>query len=148
MNQYIVWDVNFLSNVEEFAERSIEMTVILLVDFYSEYNQVELHQKSHDMIAFQTLLRLLWQIKLSMRAMNSVNQFWQIVCWMLKKNHDNDKTYFDDIQINESKIKYNDEKILSSIWWYMFEHFQHIDCILVSIKLAEAKIAEEKSYWC
>jgi len=30
----------------------------------------------------------------------------------------------------------------------MFEHFQHIDHILVSIELAEAKITEEKSYWC
>ena len=34
---------------------------------------------------------------------------------MLKKNHDNDETYFDDIQINELKMKYNDEKILSDI---------------------------------
>ena len=30
----------------------------------------------------------------------------------------------------------------------MFEHFQHIDCILVSIELAEAKIMREKLYWC
>ena len=34
---------------------------------------------------------------------------------MLKKNCDNNETYFDDIQINESKIKYNNEKILSDI---------------------------------
>ena len=34
---------------------------------------------------------------------------------MLKKNHDDDETYFDDIQINELKIKYNNEKILSNI---------------------------------
>ena len=30
----------------------------------------------------------------------------------------------------------------------MFEYFQHIDHILVSIELAEAKIIREKSYWC
>ena len=30
----------------------------------------------------------------------------------------------------------------------MFKHFQHIDCILVSIKLVKAKITEEKLYWC
>ena len=65
---------------------------------------------------------------------------------MLKKNCDDDKTYFDDIQINESKTKYNNEKILSGIQQYMFEHFQHIDHILVSIELAEAKIAGEKLY--
>ena len=87
-------------------------------------------------------------MRLSMRATNSINQFWWIVCWMLEENHDNDETYFDNVQIDELKTKYNDEKILSDIWWYMFEHFQHIDHILVSIELAEAKITKEKSYWC
>ena len=65
---------------------------------------------------------------------------------MLEENHDNDEIYFDDIQIDELKMKYNDEKILSNIWQYMFKHFQHIDCILVSIELAEAKIMKKKSY--
>ena len=65
---------------------------------------------------------------------------------MLKRNHDNDKTYFDDVQINELKTKYNNKKILSDIQQYMFKHFQHIDHILVSIELARAKIAEEKLY--
>ena len=51
--------MNLLSNVEEFTEKNAEMTVVLLVDFYSEYNQVELHQKSCDMITFQTSLELL-----------------------------------------------------------------------------------------
>ena len=67
---------------------------------------------------------------------------------MLEKNCDNDEMYFDDIQIDELKMKYNNEKILSNIQWYMFEHFQHIDHILVSIELAEAKIMREKLYWC
>ena len=57
--------MNFSSNVEEFAERSAEITVVSLVDFYSEYNQVKLHQKSCDMITFQTLLELLQQTEFS-----------------------------------------------------------------------------------
>ena len=65
---------------------------------------------------------------------------------MLERNCDDDKTYFDDVQINELKMKYNNEKILSNIQQYIFEHFQHIDCILVSIELAEAKIMKEKLY--
>ena len=59
MNQYTVWDVNFSSNVEEFAERSVRMTIVLLIDFYFKYNQVELHWKSCDMTVFQTSLELL-----------------------------------------------------------------------------------------
>ena len=34
---------------------------------------------------------------------------------MLEENHDNNETYFDDIQINKLKTKYNNEKILSDI---------------------------------
>ena len=75
MNQYIVQNTNFSSNVKEFIEKSIRITIVLLIDFYSEYNQVKLHQKSHDMIAFQTSLILLQQTELSMRAINSVDQF-------------------------------------------------------------------------
>ena len=67
---------------------------------------------------------------------------------MLKKNWDDDKAYFDDIQINELKMKYNNEEILLNIQQYIFEHFQHIDYILVSIELAEVKIMKEKLYWC
>ena len=51
--------MNFSSNVKEFAEKNVRMTIVLLIDFYFEYNQVKLHQKSCDMIAFQTLLELL-----------------------------------------------------------------------------------------
>ena len=73
MNQYTVQDTNFLSNVKEFTEKSVRMTVVLLVNFYFKYNQVKLHWKSCDMIMFQTSLRLLQQTELSMRVTNSVD---------------------------------------------------------------------------
>ena len=115
MNQYTVWDANLLSNVKEFIKRSVKIIIILLVDFYFKYNQVKLHSKSCNMTVFQTSLELLWQMKLSIKVTNSVNQFWQIVCWMLEKNHDDDEMYFNDVWINELKMKYNNEKILSDI---------------------------------
>ena len=40
-------------------ERSAGIIITLLIDFYFKYNQIELHLKSHDMTAFQTLLKLL-----------------------------------------------------------------------------------------
>ena len=43
MNQYTVWDTNLSSNVKEFTERSVRMIIVLLINFYSKYNQVELH---------------------------------------------------------------------------------------------------------
>ena len=52
MNQYIIYNVNLSSNIKEFVERSAGMIVILLVNFYSGYNQVELHLKLCNMTAF------------------------------------------------------------------------------------------------
>ena len=76
MNYYTVQDANLLLSVEEFTERSAEMTVATLIDFYSRYNQCELHSESRDMMAFQTSLELLQQTRVSMRAMNLIDQFW------------------------------------------------------------------------
>ena len=59
MNQYIVQDINLLSNVKKFTERNVRMIVILLINFYFKYNQVKLHSESHDIIMFQTLFELL-----------------------------------------------------------------------------------------
>ena len=59
MNQYIVQNMNLLSNVEEFVKKSVEMTVVSLIDFYFKYNQVKLHSELCDMTAFQMLLELL-----------------------------------------------------------------------------------------
>ena len=58
-NQYIICDVNLPPSVKEFTERSAGMTVTSLIDFYSKYNQIELHPELCDMTAFQTPLGLL-----------------------------------------------------------------------------------------
>ena len=78
-------------------KRSAGMIVALLIDFYSGYNQIKLYPESYDMTAFQTPLELLWQTRLSQEAMNSVSQFWQIVCQILEGNHDDEEAYFNDI---------------------------------------------------
>ena len=71
MSKYTIQDANLLLNLEEFAERSAGMTVALMVDFFSGYNQVPLHPKSCDMTVFQTPLGLLWQMILPQGATNS-----------------------------------------------------------------------------
>ena len=49
--------------------------IVLLIDFYSKYNQVELHPESCDITAFQTSLELLQQTRLPQEATNSIGQF-------------------------------------------------------------------------
>ena len=41
--------------------------------------------------------------------MNLIDQFWWIICQILKKNCENDKIYFNNVRINDSKMKYNNK---------------------------------------
>ena len=38
VNQYIIYNINFLFNIKEFTERSTEMAITSLINFYSGYN--------------------------------------------------------------------------------------------------------------
>ena len=72
INQIIIRDANLSSIVDEFAEKFAKMTITSLIDFFSEYDQIALNDKSRDFTAFMTFFELLRQIRLSMRATNFV----------------------------------------------------------------------------
>ena len=44
----------------------------------------------------------------------------------------NDEIYFDDVKIDELKIKYNNKNFLLKIQYYIFEHLQHINHIFIN----------------
>ena len=54
-------------------------------------------------------------MRLSQEAMNSVSQFWWIVCWILERNCEDEEAYFDDVWINGLKTTYNNEEILPGV---------------------------------
>ena len=56
--------------------------------------------------------------------------------------------YLNDVRVKDSKIKYNDEKMSSEVRKYMLKHLQHLNQVLVSIELFDAKLNEEKSQFC
>ena len=58
MNKYTVQDTLLSSNVNDFAEKFAEMSIMSLIDFFSDYNQIKLNPESQDMTAFQTPLSL------------------------------------------------------------------------------------------
>ena len=74
-----------------------------------------------------TALKIMWydyvsntvQTTTTDKIINKSNKFsWSILmnCMLnAQKNCDDDEMYFNDVQINESKMKYNNEKILSDI---------------------------------
>ena len=59
----------------------------------------------------------------------------------------NTEIFIDDIKIKELKTKYNNEKSLSEIHYFVLKHLQILDCVFLILKLANVKISEEKSYF-
>ena len=59
MNEVIIRNVNLSFNVEKFFEKFINMRVVSLIDFFFEYDQMILIEKSRDLIAFIIFVKLL-----------------------------------------------------------------------------------------
>src|SRR5215471_20236426 len=102
--------------MKEFAKEFAGMTVFSMIDFFSEYDQVELNPESCDMMAFQTPMELLQQTTLSQETTNSSAQFSCITRKILEHNISHDcESYFDDVGVKDSKTKYDKKKIFSGV---------------------------------
>ena len=52
MNKFTIRNTNLPPNCEEFTEDFAKMIILSLLDFYAEYDQIELHPDCYDMTAF------------------------------------------------------------------------------------------------
>ena len=75
INKVIIKDMNLLSNYEDFTKNFINIIILLLLNFYTNYNQMKLNEVSRNMTVFQTFLKLLKMIIILIKIMNSVRQF-------------------------------------------------------------------------
>ena len=148
MNKHTVRDINLLSNYEEFFEKFTEIIILLLLNFFSNYDQIELYSDSQDMMIFMTFFELLWQIILYIKMMNLSVQFSQKIIQMLNFNilH-NAEVFIDNIEIKKSKTKYYNKKSLSKVCCFVLEYLQTLNCIFLTLKLTNVKISEEKSHF-
>ena len=125
MNKVIIRNVNLSSNYEDFVKDFVSMTVLSLLDFYANYDQMKLNKESRDMTVFQTSLSLLRMITILMRVMNLIEQFVQAMQQILVKYISHDMiVYLNDVRVKDLKIKYNNEKMSSEIRKYMLKHLQ------------------------
>ena len=85
MNEVIIRDINLLFNVEEFSKEFARMCVVFLINFFFEYNQVILIEKSRDLTIFMIFLNLFRITRLLQNAINSMIQFVQIIIEIFKK---------------------------------------------------------------
>ena len=86
MNEIIIRNVNLSFNIEEFSKEFAKMYVASLIDFFFEYNQMILTEKSRDLTAFMISLSLLRMTRLSQNAIYSITQFVRVVIEIFKKH--------------------------------------------------------------
>jgi len=61
-----------LSNIEKFAKKFVEIIIIFLINFFLEYDQIDLALKSHNFIAFIISFKLFRITRLSQSTTNLV----------------------------------------------------------------------------
>lgn len=72
LNWVIIQDANLPSSTDKFTEEFACCTILSIIDFFSNYDQVELAEESWDLIAFMTSLGLMQMTTLAQGAINLV----------------------------------------------------------------------------
>jgi hypothetical protein len=84
-----------------------------------------------------------------MRAINSVAQFVRIIIKILIDYIlDVARFFLDNIEIKNSKTKYDNKKIAFNIRRYIFKHIKSLDVVLVDLKKTSVTISTLKSHFC
>ena len=149
INEITIRNANLLSNVKKFVEKFANMTIVSLIDFFFNYDQLDLALRSRDIIAFQTSLDLLRFTRLPQETINSMTQFVKVVTKILKDHlRTRCRSFLDDIEMKESRSRYDDREVASNIRLFVLEHIQWLDVVLVDLELANVTISKEKSQWC
>lgn len=148
LNKVTVRDATLPPIADEFAERFAGMILLTLADFFSGYDQIELHILDRDMTAFMTPLGLLRMTTLPQGATNSVGQFVRIINAILEAVSDIAGAFIDDIGIEGPRSRYGDEEVAPGIRRFVMEHLRNLDRVLCEIERAGATLSGEKTLWC
>ncbi len=131
--------------MDKFFEKFAGCAITSLIDFFSEYNQIELTIKYRDFTRFQTPFKLIRLIIISQGVMNSPTQFIRTVITMLKNHTQYYHSFFNDIGVCGPKIIYNNKKARPGVGRYILELIQDLDKVLTDLERAGATIAGTKS---
>lgn len=149
MNKVTIRDANLPPESDEFAEEFAGMPMTSLIDWFSGYDQVLLHEKSRDLTAFMTPEGLVRQTRLPMGATNSVAQFCRVGNKILKEQIPKKcRPFVDDIGVKGLRTTLNDELALPGIRKYVLTHLQWLDDCLCDIERSCGVISGAKSQWC
>ena len=149
LNWVTVKNANLLSSADTFFKEFAGCTISFLMDFFSDYDQVDLDKESRDLITFMTFLGLMQITILPQSITKSVALFVRIVLKILAPYvRDWAKLFLDDVGVKRPKTKYNNEEIAPEIRCYVFEYIQNLDKVFLDLERARVIIAGAKSQFC
>jgi hypothetical protein len=149
INAVTVRDANLPPNPDEFSEEFAGCRIMSLIDWFSGYDQVELHIDSRPLTAFSTPEGLVQQCTLPMGTTNSVAEFVRVVMKILHDQiPDRCMPYMDDIGVKGPKTDYNQEEIEPGIRRFVAEHIHNLDCVLADMERAGSTASGFKTDWC
>jgi len=116
INKVTIKDVNISSNIEQFVKEFVSLQAVSFVNMQSEYNQIELNKRSHNITGFMMMLNLLQHYTLIQEEINSVAQFCRAMIQILKDLIFNVCCMFlNDIAVKEPQTDYNDKEVLMKV---------------------------------
>lgn len=148
-NAVTIRDANLPPSVDAFSEDFAGCQLSSLVDFFSGYDQCELHAESRPLTAFQTPVHgLVQNTTLPMGATNSVAQFVRITGTITAAHvPQKARVFLDDIGIKGPRSRYNEREVAPGIRQFVLEHLQNLDGVLADIERAGCTIGP-KSKFC
>jgi hypothetical protein len=147
INRVIIKDTNISPSADEFAEEFSEYAITSFINFFSEYDQVELDPSNRDMTAFITPLRLLKMTTLPQKTTNSVAQFMRIIIKILKNHFPYLYwPFINNISMKGPRTTYNNKKTLLGIKKFILKYIQGLNKILANFERADCTISDPKSH--
>jgi hypothetical protein len=130
-NSYKVLEVALPPRVVEFSEEFARMAIASIIDLFSEYDQVELTEKSRDMIASQIPLGLLCFTGIVQGGTNSIQAFQQI---NTKIQDDNIleccRVFLDNVGGKGPTTRYDNIETYPGIRQFVLKHIMNLDPVL------------------
>lgn len=147
MNKVSLRDAGTPPTADEFSERFAGCKIMSLMDFFSGYDQITLHEDSRDMTAVMTPIGLLRSCTLVQGATNSVAVFQRTMMKILKDHWPHTLPFLDDVTCGGPKTDYEGEEALPGVRRYVLEHIQQLDAVLADVERAGGTVSGLKCYW-
>ena len=134
---------------EEISEDFGGCQIISVLDLFSGYDQLELHEACRNLTSFATPLGLVRSTRVPMGGTNSVAQFQRAMTTLLSDLIPQVcRVYIDDICIRGARHDYDNEEFEPGIRRFVAEHLLNVNNVLLNCELAGATMSAAKSQWC